>query len=232
MTTFARDSVIKPGMFGNGVSADGRRFEFDMGNEALLFTGTRPDAIFIGDSITHLWELPAFFGGTGKLLVNRGIGGDSSPYVHKRLAADVLQLRPALLVMKIGTNDLGWMLEQLDDALTETVCDNIAAIASEVRQAGIALALGSILPIWGPSWYPVPEFTQRKNAQIVAINHRLRDIADAQQAIYVDYHGAMIGPDGVLPRDLADDGVHPHAAGYAIMTRVLRTTLAAHGLTI
>ena len=230
MKTFARETVLKPGMFSLGVAADSRRVEFDYCNESLLLTGTRPNALFIGDSITHLWELQAFFGGAGRILINRGIGGDISAYLSKRLAADALQLQPALLVMMIGTNDLGWMLEQLNDALTESVSESIASMAVETRQAGIPLALCSILPIWGPSWYPCAEFTTRKNAQIVDVNRRLRAIADEQQAIYVDYHREMVGPDGALPYELADDGVHPHAAGYALMARILRETLATHGI--
>ncbi len=230
MSEFKRDSVIKPGTFGVGVAADGRRVEFDFKNESLLRAGVRPDAVFIGDSITHVWELQAYFGGTGRVLVNRGIGGDTSVYVRKRFAADVLQLRPSLCVMKIGTNDLGWALEQLDEKLTDSVPANIAAMAADSKQAGIRLALCSILPVWGPSWYPAPEFAIRKNAQIVRVNARLAAVAAAQDAVYVDYHSQMVGADGALPRNLADDGVHPHAAGYAIMADVLRRTLQANGV--
>ena len=232
MTIATRESVIKPGMFGVAVSADSRRQEFDFGNEQLLLAGVQPDAVFIGDSITHLWELQAYFGGTGKILVNRGIGGDVTTFVRKRFAADALQLRPRLIAMKIGTNDLGWGVEQLDDGNSDTVCDNIAVMAAEARAAGISLALCSILPVWGPSWYPCEEFTTRKNAQIVAVNARLRTIAEEAGAIYVDYHSRMVGADGQLPREYADDGVHPHAVGYSMMARVLRETLAGRGITI
>ena len=106
--TMTREAVVKPGMFGVFASADSRRGEFDFGNEELLLAGVRPDVVFIGDSITHLWEVQAYFGGTGKILVNRGIGGDISTHVRQRFRADVLQLQPRLAVLKIGTNDLGW----------------------------------------------------------------------------------------------------------------------------
>ena len=232
MTTFSRNSVLKPGLFGVAVSADSRRGEFDFGNESLLMEGVRPDALFIGDSITHLWELQAYFGGSGKVLINRGIGGDTSTYVRKRYAADALQLQPKLIVMKIGTNDMGWGIEQLDEAISDTVCENIAAMAVDTRAAGIPLAICSVLPIWGPNWLMCPDFTGRKNAQIVRVNTRLQVIAVEHDAIYVDYYHAMVNPDGTLPLGLADDGVHPHAAGYAIMARVLRETLAKKGIVL
>ncbi len=232
MSVTTRPEVIRPGMFSLGVAADSRRVEFDYCNESLLLAGVRPDVLFIGDSITHLWELQAYFGGTGKILVNRGIGGDITTYLRKRFAADALQLTPRLIVMKIGTNDLGWMLEQLNDELTETVPENIAAIVADANAAGIPIAICSILPIWGPSWYPNEEFTTRKNVQIAEVNRRLKAIAEQQGAIYVDYYSAMVAPDGALPRELADDGVHPHAVGYTMMARILRETLAAHAIEI
>lgn len=232
MTTSSRDTVLKPGAFGLAVAADSRRMEFDFLNEELLLAGVQPDALFIGDSITHFWELQAYFGGTGAVLINRGIGGDVSTYVRKRFAADAVQLGPKLIVMKIGTNDLGWTWEELDEAKVDTLCANVAAMAATARDADIPLALCSILPIWGPCWYPHAAFTERKNAQIVTANAGLRAIAEETGAIYVDYHARMTGADGLLPRAYADDGVHPHAAGYRVMAEVLRATLAAHGMVL
>lgn len=230
MATFLRESVIKPGMFGLAVAADNRRGEFDFGNESLLMEGVQPDVLFIGDSITHLWELQAYFSGSGKILINRGIGGDTSTYVRKRYAADALQLQPKLIVMKIGTNDLGWGLEQLDEAISDIICENISAMASEAKAAGIPLAICSILPIWGPNWLSCAEFSERKNAQIVRINSRLQIIAAENKSIYVDYFSNMVNLAGEMQTDLADDGVHPHSKGYAIMARVLRQELAKHNI--
>lgn len=232
MTTFSRESVIKPGMFGLAVAADNRRGEFDFGNESLLMEGVCPDALFIGDSITHLWELQAYFGHSGKLLINRGIGGDISTFVRKRFAADALQLQPKLIVMKIGTNDLGWEIGQLNEATSDTICENITAMTAETKAAGIQMAICSILPIWGPSWQMCAEFTVRKNEQIVQLNRRLQVIAVENDAIYVDYFSSMVNAAGELQHDLADDGVHPHGKGYAIMAQVLRTELAKHSITI
>ncbi|HOF86478.1 MAG TPA: GDSL-type esterase/lipase family protein [Armatimonadota bacterium] len=230
-----RDRVLKPGMFDDDAAANTRRVEFDYGNESLMLTDVRPDVLFIGDSITHLWELQAYFGGTGRILVNRGIGGDISAHVRRRFAADALQLRPHAIVLKIGTNDLGWEPAALNDALSDVVCDNIAAMTREARAADIRMMVCSLLPVWGPSWLSDADaavFAPRKNAQIAAINARLRAMAAAEGAIYVDYHAEMADADGLLIRELADDGVHPHHAGYALMARVLRRALADDGMVL
>ncbi len=227
-----RSQLVKPGLFSVGVAADSRRGEFDFGNESLVLQGMRPDFVFIGDSITHLWELQAYFGGTGKVLINRGIGGDVSTFVRKRFEADVIQLQPKCVVMKIGTNDLGWALEQLSPAISEVIFENDSAMLDRAKAAGITMALCSILPVWGPSWYPSDEFSKLKNAQIVALNARLKQLAEEKGAIWVDYHSQMVGEDGQLRPELADDGVHPHHFGYAIMADVLRKTFSEHSVTI
>ena len=79
-----RPNQIRPGEFGLAVAADSRRGVFDYHNEALLARVVPIAAVFIGDSITDMWALDAFFQSTSGFLVNRGIGGDRSPYVRRR----------------------------------------------------------------------------------------------------------------------------------------------------
>lgn len=229
MTDFNRDSVIRPGIFGEDCAADMRRGEFDLGNESVLAEGTRPAAVFIGDSITHFWEVQAYFGGPGRVLINRGIGGDISTNVRRRFEADALQLRPSLIVLLIGCNDMGWEVGALNDAISDTICENIAAMADSARAAGIPIAIASILPIWGPPWCP-EGFTAPKNRQIAATNPRLKQLCEEHGAIYVDYHTPFSDAKGEMRRELADDGVHPHSAGYAIMAKALREALANAGI--
>jgi lysophospholipase L1-like esterase len=226
------NDMLKLPLFGSAVAADGRRMEFNIGNESLIAEGVRPHAVFIGDSITHIWELQAYFGGSERIIANRGIGGDVSEYVRKRFAADALQLKPELIVMLIGTNDMGWVLEQLDDTVTDRLCENVESMVKDACAEGITIAVASVLPIWGPSWYPVPEFVARKNAQIVEANRRLKIVVEENGGIYVDYHFHMLDNNGILPRDLAEDGVHPQSAGYVIMAKTLRETLAKNGIQI
>jgi lysophospholipase L1-like esterase len=226
------DNMQKLPLFGTAVAADGRRMEFNIGNESLIAEKVKPYAVFIGDSITHIWELQAYFGGSERIIVNRGIGGDISDYVRKRFTADTLQLKPELIVMLIGTNDMGWMLEQLDETITDRICENIKSMVKDAVAEGIKIAVASVLPIWGPSWYPVPEFVARKNAQIVEANRRLNPIVEENGGIYVDYHSKMLDENGILRKNLAEDGVHPQSEGYSIMATTLRETLAAKGITI
>lgn len=229
MGDFNRDSVIKPGTFGTFYAADSRRGEFDRFNESLLCEGVRPDALFIGDSITHFWELAPYFGTTGKIVINRGIGGDISTMVRKRFEADAIQLKPRLIVMCIGTNDLGWDVISLNEATIGTVSENIAAMIDAAKEAGIPVAVCALPPMWGCFWH-TPEFTTKKIQILIEANKRLKPMVEDRGAIWVDYHTAMAEESGEMRRELADDGVHPTAAGYAVMAKVLKETLAEAGV--
>lgn len=231
MTDFNRDSVIKPGVFGTFYAADTRRGEFDRFNESLLMEGVRPDAVFIGDSLTHYWELAAYFCEKGQIIINRGIGGDISTAVRMRFEADAIQLKPKLIVMCIGANDMGWDMSALERPTIDTVCENTAAMIDTAKAAGIPIAIGSLLPMWGPFWH-TPEFTIKKIRMLVDANDRLKPIVQQHGAIWVDYHSALVDENGEMRHDLADDGVHPNAPGYAIMAKVLKETLRGAGIDI
>jgi lysophospholipase L1-like esterase len=230
-----RSDLIRPGLFGHAVAADNRRLEFDYKNEVIVRNAVPVDVVFIGDSITHMWELNAYFGGKG-LVLNRGIGGDITEYVLKRFPADVLQLKPKLAVLKIGVNDTGGVWGDAvygtpgreDAAVVEQIVENITAIVALCREHGQRLALCSILPVHaGLIGNP-----DRTNAMIMAANARLKPLA-GDGVIYVDYHSAMVADDGTTLRDgLAYEGLHPHYAGYNVMAEVLRGTLAEEGIDI
>ncbi len=230
-----RPTVLKPGLFGVEAAADSRRGVFDMHNEALLARGVPVDAVFIGDSITDMWALDAYFRGTSAAgsIVNRGIGGDRTPFVRRRFASDVLQLRPRLAVVKIGVNntwdlDIWWdpSLIRAPGDIEDEIVGDVTVMVREARAAGMSVALCSTLP----TDVPFNGNTAVRNGLIVRANDRLRDLARAEDAVYVDYHRHLVAGDGLTLRaGLADDGLHPHSIGYDIMAGVLLDTLAVAG---
>jgi len=228
---------IKPGLFTKQVAADSRRSEFDGKNEQILNAGRRPDFVFIGDSITHGWELSLYFGGSGKLIVNRGIGGDIPYYISRRFAADVLQLSPGCAVVLCGINET-WGFEACDgeEALTVAYNETIERIIKPLREIAAAcqhsltpLALCSILPIYGLDTSAV----NARKRLIVAANKEIQALCSGHKAIYVDYHTALCEEDGLSLRPaLSPDGCHMNGAGYQAMASVLRDTLCKSGYPI
>ncbi|MFD1677594.1 GDSL-type esterase/lipase family protein [Alicyclobacillus fodiniaquatilis] len=234
-TTTARVDLVKPGLFGSVAAADSRRGEFDIGNEIILSHGIPVDFVFIGDSITHMWDVYAYFGRSGQFVVNRGIGGDISEHVSKRFAADVVQLKPKHVVIKIGINNFwaldGWTAadrRQPKDIIPGVVKD-ITAMVKEANANQITPIVCSILP----TNIPASAGDVVRNEAVRATNAQLAEMAKREGAIYVDYHSHMTTEDGSrLRAELADDGLHPHVLGYDIMADVLRTELNKHGITL
>lgn len=173
--------------------------------------------VFIGDSITENWLLadPAFF--TGKV-VNRGIGAQTSAQMLVRFRADVVALKPAVVHILAGTNDVAGNNGPLRPRDFQ---NNIESMVEIARANGIRVILGSIPPSaafnWQPALKPAP--------QIAALNDWMRDYARRNQLGYIDYHAALRGPAGELKPALGNDGVHPNRDGYAVMRRLAEAAL-------
>jgi lysophospholipase L1-like esterase len=60
-------------------------------------------------------------------------------------------------------------------------------------------------------------YAQRPMERVLALNKWLKDYCAAHSFVYLDYFSAVVDEKGLLKRDLADDGLHPNKAGYAIM---------------
>ncbi len=184
-----------------------------------------PRVLFYGDSITQGWgekDPAAFFPGKGYL--NRGIGGQTTPQMLLRFRQDVIALQPDVVLILAGTNDIAGNTGPSTQAMIE---DNLHAMVELARAHGIAVVLASVLPVseypWMPDIEPAPK--------VRALNAALKQYADAQGLVYLDYYTAMANAAGGLDPALAADGVHPTAKGYAVMAplaeRAIERALAA-----
>lgn len=229
--------LIRPGFFGGIVAADNRRVEFDYKNESLIQLNTPIDYLFIGDSITHFWELKAYFNSPSQLLINRGIGGDTTEFLEKRWKADCLQLKPKVAIVMIGVNDMkvlepdGWngIEGKSVQEVKEKILDHYLKIIEMCKQVNQQLVICSILPTkmtFIQSW-------RERNQCILEVNEALKILCQTYGLIYVDYHQAMVAEDGCSIKDgLTFEGLHPISTGYSIMSSVLKETLAKHGMSI
>lgn len=167
--------------------------------------------VLFGDSITEGWGREgseAFFPGKGWL--NRGISGQTTAQMLVRFPQDVLALKPQVVVILAGTNDIAGNTGPSTQAMIE---DNLHAMVDLARAHGIAVVLASVLPVSDYPWLagtaPAPK--------VRALNTALKRYADAQHLVYLDYYTPMANAGGGLDPQLADDGVHPTAKGYAVM---------------
>ncbi len=171
----------------------------------------QPRVVFFGDSITEGWGKDGsagFFPGKGWL--NRGISGQTTAQMLVRFSQDALALKPQVVVILAGTNDIAGNTGPSTQGMIE---DNLHAMMELARAHGIAVVLASVLPVseypWMPGITPAPK--------VRALNTALKRYAEAKQLVYLDYYTPMANAAGGLDPQLAEDGVHPTAKGYAVM---------------
>jgi lysophospholipase L1-like esterase len=165
--------------------------------------------VFMGDSITESWHLDQSF--SGKPYINRGISGQTTPQMLVRFRQDVLELKPKVVIILAGTNDVAGNTGPMTAEQTE---GNIQSMAQLAAANGIRVVLCSILPANHYGWAPTVQGAADK---ILAINTWIKSYAASQGYSYVDYHSAMKNAQNGLSPELSKDGVHPLPAGYAIM---------------
>jgi lysophospholipase L1-like esterase len=175
--------------------------------------------VFFGDSITDNWS-KAGYGGffPGRPYVNRGIGGQTTAQMLLRFRPDVIDLQPDVVVILAGTNDIAGNAGQVS---LESVEQNLATMAELAKLHGIRVVLASLLPVSDDKrdaeGRPLLRTQDRPAAKLRALNAWMEDYARRNGHVYLDYHSAAAEANGLLKPDLNNDGLHPNAAGYAVM---------------
>ena len=181
--------------------------------------------IFFGNSITQNWsEYTDYFKENN--YINRGISGQTTYQMLLRFRDDVVNLKPAAVVILAGINDLAG---NNGPVTKEEVIDNIKSMAEIANANGIKVFLSSILPtydfIWTPGVYPAND--------VIEINNNIKVYCQSGSSIYVDYHTAMKDTrDGLKDKFTywveevkRYDGVHPNKEGYREMERIVSNKL-------
>ena len=187
-------------------------------NAAVLASGIRPRVIFLGDSITENWKLgdPLLF---GLQSLDRGIGGQTTPQILLRFYQDVVALRPRVVHIMAGTNDISGNTGPTTD---QTIVDNIRAMIDIAKANNIRVVLASITPSRG--FFAKPGLDP--SARISAVNQQLVRLAAERRVTWVDYYPALVdGADG-FNAALANDGLHPNRDGYAVMRPLTEQAIA------
>ncbi|WHU04168.1 GDSL-type esterase/lipase family protein [Sphingomonas sp. NIBR02145] len=189
-------------------------------NATLIASGRKVDIVFMGDSITEGWQSkhPAFFT-PGRIC--RGISGQTTPQMVLRMMADVIALKPRLIHIMAGTNDIAGNTGKMT---VQQSCDNLRMMTELAQANGIKVLLASVPPADHFPWRQGLETVQ----PIRKINAWLADYARRARATYVDYTGVLATGEGAMKPGMAYDGVHPTEQGYAAMETVLAPVLKAH----
>lgn len=185
-------------------------------NDALT---VRPAVVLMGNSITDFWpnHHPDFF--QSHNLVGRGISGQVSAQMLCRFQQDVIALRPKAVVILCGTNDIA-----CNNGLVSVsgILQNIRSMVQISKANKIRPILCTVPPCSSFYWHP-----EIPSDRIPQLNEGIRELARKEHIALVDYYDVLAMRDqhghllNILPTEFSEDGVHPNAAGYTAMERVL-----------
>ena len=141
-----------------------------------------------------------------------------------RFRQDVIDLHPKVVFILAGTNDLAGNTGPMR---LEDIEANYASFAELARANNVRVVFSSVLPVHNYTPQALGLFAGRSPEKILALNRWLKDYAAVHaDCIFLDYFSAMVDDKGLLRRELADDGLHPNAAGYRIMVPLAEQAIA------
>ena len=177
--------------------------------------GQNTRVVFLGDSITDGWRLTEYF--SGRDFVNRGISGQITGEMLGRMMADVINLKPAAVIVLAGTNDIARGVP------VSAIENNLVMIADLASHYQIRLLFASLLPVSDYHKNVNPQYARtnsRPPATILSLNRWLKQFCSQRGFTYVDYYSSMVDSSGYLQADLSDDGLHPNSKGYRVMAPI------------
>jgi lysophospholipase L1-like esterase len=168
--------------------------------------------VFLGDQVTDLWGEKFF---PGKPFLNRGIAGQTSAQMLVRFHQDVVAMKPKVVVIQAGMNDLLVATEGV-------MADNFMSMMDIAKANGIRVVLASVTPVC--DCYN-KQTGLRPQGKIISLNGWIRDFAARSGAVYLNYYSALAeGRD--FRKELTDDGLLPNDAGYGVMAPLAEKAIA------
>ena len=187
---------------------------YDQLNKEVIIDKNEGRIVFIGNSITQGWKnfMPEMF--DNQTFINRGISGQTSTEMLVRFRTDVINLKPKVVVILAGTNDIAG--NTLFRGL-EIVVGNISSMAELASQNNIKVILCSVLPAANFPWRK----GKNPDIKIPLLNRLIKDYAQKKGFYYLDYYNLMNDGNNGLKKDYGNDGVHPNMNGYKLMQKMV-----------
>lgn len=176
--------------------------------------------VFLGDDITEHWgagKAPFF---PGKPYINRGISRQTSPQMLVRFRQDVISLKPKVVIIQAGTNDLAGYS---GPATEKVVAENIESMVDLARVHRIRVVLASVTPIC--DCYEIKQTARRAQGRIIGLNGWLKEYAAANNLVYLNYYSALAEGRN-LKKQFTTDGLLLNDAAYELMAPLAEQAIA------
>lgn len=175
--------------------------------------------LFVGDSLTQEFLVDECF--TDKLVYNRGIGGDTTDGLLKRMDESIYALNPSKMFLLIGTNDLA-----LNMSSPNKIVENIKSIILNTKQKckDTAIYIESLYPTGTTGYSELSEeaLKNRANYAIDIINEKLEALCKELKVTYININSKLKDNEGKLNPEFTRDGLHLNPKGYEVVINCLK----------
>ena len=178
--------------------------------------------VFIGDSLTDGCALDVFYPELSTAAYNRGIGGDSTAGVLKRLEFSLFDIKPSRIVLMIGINDINGMVPNSE------ILENYGKILSEIKSAlpEAEVYCVSVMPVNKDIESYTVINAERTNSIVLEINPEIEALTVSYGYRFINLHADFCDADGFLKKALSPDGIHLNHDGYTVYSKIIKAALA------
>lgn len=171
------------------------------------------DIVFLGNSITERGEWHELL--PGKMVANRGIGGDNTFGILARME-NVISLQPEKLFILIGINDLGRGLP------VDVVANNYKIMISNLKAAlpKTSIYVQGVLPL--NQEVLKYDYLKDKEQAIKELNGKIQQLAEKEKLTYINLHPLFADEDGQLKEKWTSDGIHLTPVAYSYWVEFLK----------
>ena len=165
------------------------------------------EVAFIGDSLTDGYDLNKYY--PQYKTSNRGIGGDTTHGLEARLQVSLYDLKPQVVVMLIGVNNIDTMFENYESILK----------GLEQNLPDTEVVLLSLTAMGGEHW-------GAKNQLAAYQNVKIKLLAEKYGYTYVDLYSPLYDVSiGEVYEGYTVDGGHFTHEGYTVLTNEITPVL-------
>lgn len=174
--------------------------------------------VFMGNSITEWWGpyWNKYF--SNKPYINRGIAGQTTAQMLIRFKPDVVNLKPRVVVILAGINDITGMTGPTTNKMIE---DNLSSMVEIAQENNIKVVLSSVLPCYSIVGRPDLQPADR----VVDLNKWIKAYAEEKGCIFLNYFTPMADENNGLKSEYTKDGVHPNEKGYDVMAPLVKKAI-------
>jgi len=184
-----------------------------------------PAIVFFGDSRARQWPAPD--GWKGATIVNRGIGNQTTAQVLGRFPQHVASLKPGLVVLQVGVNDLKTipLFPSEKEKIVRNCQANIARLVRDAVESGSRVVVTTIMPLGKVPIERRPFWSDDVATAIKEVNATITAMGGERVSVF-DTGQILAGPDGTVDPKYSRDLLHLQPEGYAALNRAIAPLLA------